>query len=78
MLMEVRETRKLLCTEALTPRELEVLGLVADGMSNREIARLLNVKKPTVGSHLRNIYQKLYCRTRAHAAVTALRLGIIN
>ncbi len=64
--------------ELLTDRELEVLGLVARGMSNGEIARYLNLKKPTIGSHLRNIYQKMYCRSRAHAAVKAIRLGLIN
>lgn len=64
--------------EPLTPRELEVLVLVAEGMDNETIADMLGLQRATVGSHLRNIYQKFSCRGRTQAAVMAIRQGIID
>jgi DNA-binding CsgD family transcriptional regulator len=54
----------------LTPREAEVLGWIADGKTNREIARLLVISPFTVRQHVENIFEKLGVRTRA-AAVAA-------
>jgi PAS domain S-box-containing protein len=62
----------------LTPRELEVLALAADGASARAIARKLVVSPATVRTHLRNTYAKLYVHDRAAAVAKALRLGIIR
>lgn len=50
--------------ESLTPTELRVAQLAADGMSNREIAELLFVSRSTVAWHLRNIYRKLRVESR--------------
>jgi non-specific serine/threonine protein kinase len=53
----------------LTPRELDVAGLVADGLGNREIAERLVVSKRTVDAHLDHIFTKLGFSSRAQVAV---------
>jgi DNA-binding CsgD family transcriptional regulator len=60
----------------LTPRELEVLGLLVDGCSNQEIARELVVAQRTVAAHLEHILVKLGAPTRTLAAVRAERRGL--
>jgi DNA-binding CsgD family transcriptional regulator len=60
----------------LTPRELEVLGLLVDGCSNQEIARALVVAHRTVAAHLEHILVKLGAPTRTLAAVRAEREGL--
>jgi DNA-binding CsgD family transcriptional regulator len=60
----------------LTPRELEVLGLLVDGCSNQEIARALVVAPRTVAAHLEHILVKLDAPTRTLAAVRAERDGL--
>jgi DNA-binding CsgD family transcriptional regulator len=60
----------------LTPRELEVLGLLVDGRSNREIARALVVAQRTVAAHIEHILVKLVTPTRTLAAVRAERAGL--
>ncbi|MGY1706127.1 response regulator transcription factor [Geodermatophilus sp. SYSU D00697] len=60
----------------LTPRELEVLGLLVDGCSNQQIARALVVTPRTVAAHLEHILAKLDARTRTLAAVRAEREGL--
>ena len=60
----------------LTRREEEVLGLVAKGAKNREIAASLQISDNTVKYHLRNIMEKLQVRNRAQMAVYAARRGI--
>jgi two-component system NarL family response regulator len=57
----------------LTDRELEVLRLIAQGMSNKEIAAHLVIAQNTVKNHVRNILEKLQLRTRTEAATYALR-----
>jgi DNA-binding NarL/FixJ family response regulator len=59
----------------LTPRETEVLRLVAEGLSNKEIAAALFLSLRTVKFHLVNIYGKLGVSTRTEAAIYALRHG---
>jgi DNA-binding NarL/FixJ family response regulator len=59
----------------LTPREMEVIQLLAEGLSNREIAQLLTVSPRTVNFHLDNIYSKLGVTSRTEAAIYALRHG---
>jgi DNA-binding CsgD family transcriptional regulator len=60
----------------LTPRELEVLGLLVEGCSNREIARTLVVAPRTVAAHLEHVLVKLGARTRTLAAIRAERDGL--
>ncbi|MGK5173026.1 response regulator transcription factor [Geodermatophilus sp. CPCC 205761] len=60
----------------LTPRELEVLGLLVDGYSNHEIARTLVVAPRTVAAHLEHLLVKLGAPTRTLAAVRAEREGL--
>ena len=57
----------------LSPREREVLALLADGLRNREIAERLVVSETTVKTHVRHILEKLHLRNRAEAAVFAAR-----
>ncbi len=61
----------------LTAREVEVLQLVARGMSNREIARRLVISPKTVGSHVEHIYDKIGVSTRAAATLFAMEHGLI-
>lgn len=62
----------------LTERELEVLGLVARGWSNRKIAEELFIAENTVKNHVRNILDKLQLRSRMQAALYAVRGGLIG
>jgi DNA-binding CsgD family transcriptional regulator len=62
----------------LTPRELEVLQLAAQGMSRRDIADLLVVSPHTVKTHFGNLYEKLEVTGRVGAVVKALRLGLVE
>jgi DNA-binding NarL/FixJ family response regulator len=62
----------------LSPREAEVLQLVAKGFSFGEIARLLGTSEQTIPSHVKNIYRKLAVHSRSEAVYEASRLGIIR
>ena len=64
--------------DPLTKREAEVLLLVAQGLSNQDIARRLNISDPTVRSHVSNILSKLHLATRIQAALYALREGLVS
>ncbi len=64
--------------DGLSARETEVLGLVAKGMTNREIGEQLHIAENTVKNHLRNILDKLHLNNRAQAAVFAVRHGLIQ
>jgi ATP/maltotriose-dependent transcriptional regulator MalT len=61
----------------LTPREVEVLGFVADGLNDREIAARLVLSEHTVHRHVANILAKLRVSSRASAAAQAAKLGLI-
>ena len=63
---------------ALTPREAEVLGHVADGLSHDEIGRRLSISPETVRTHVRKACERLNARTRTHAVAIALRLGLLR
>jgi NarL family two-component system response regulator LiaR len=63
--------------EQLTPRELEVLRLIARGKSNKEIADALIVSEKTVKTHVSNILSKLHLADRTQAAIYALRKRIV-
>jgi DNA-binding NarL/FixJ family response regulator len=62
----------------LTPRELEILELVAEGRSNREVASLLWLSDQTVKFHLANIYRRLGVTGRAEAVAEARREGLLR
>ncbi len=62
----------------LTPRETEVLALVAQGLTNKEIGLRLNLSARTVNFHLDNVYSKIGVNTRTEAAVYALHHGLAS
>ena len=64
--------------EELTPRELEVLVLIARGRSNREIASELVLSEATVKTHVKRVLAKLAVRDRVHAVVLAYESGLIT
>lgn len=63
---------------ALTPRETEVLGLVANGLGNKEIATRLGTATGTIKIHIQNILQKLSASDRTQAVTIAIRRGILH
>ena len=63
--------------EELTPREVEVLRLLAEGKENKEIAALLAISEHTVKFHISSILDKLDVATRTEAVTTAIRAGLI-
>jgi len=63
--------------EALTEREVEVLRLAAEGMTNREIGQALSISHRTVQGHLANVYGKLQVNSRTEAVTEALKRGWI-
>ena len=63
---------------ALSPREREVLALIADGLSAPDIAKQLFLSPATVKTHLQSLYEKLGVSDRAAAVATAMRLGLLE
>jgi DNA-binding NarL/FixJ family response regulator len=61
----------------LTPRELQVLRHVGYGLSNDEIARSLSVSIETIKEHVQNILRKMGVQDRTHAAVWAVKQGLV-
>lgn len=64
--------------DALTPAEVRVLRLIAEGNANKEIAEQLSVSEETVKGQVRNILSKLGAKDRTHAAMIGLKRGIIE
>lgn len=64
--------------EALTVREMEVLQLLAQGRSNKEIARILHIGEDTVKSHVGHIFTRLGVQSRTQAVLSAIRLGLVS
>ncbi len=63
---------------ALTAREMEVLRLLADGQSNKEIAHTLHIAEDTAKTHVRHILAKLGVQSRTQAVLCAIRLGLVS
>ena len=77
LMQEIKKPPKLPPTaEPLTPREVQVLGCLAQGMANSQIANELSVSVRTVSAHIRNILDKLHLANRTQAALYALEQGI--
>ena len=64
-------------TEPLTPRELEILAMMAEGMRNRAIAQRLGISTHTVKFHIAAILDKLNARSRTEAVTIGLRQGLL-
>jgi DNA-binding NarL/FixJ family response regulator len=62
----------------LTPRELEVLTLIAEGLPNKEIAQELTISEKTVKNHINNIFSKLHVYDRSQAMLYAIRQGLVK
>jgi len=62
---------------ALTARELETLGLMAEGLGNRQIARKMGISEHGAKRHVTNVRAKLNCHNRTMAVATAMRLGLV-
>ncbi len=67
-----------LTDDPLTEREVEVLRLVAQGLSNQDIAKELEISERTVGNHIGSILRKLHLANRTQAALYALRRGLVD
>lgn len=65
-------------TRPLTEREIEILRLIAKGLSNNEAARVLSLSRATVRTHLEHIYEKLEVTNRVEAVTEGLRKGLIE
>ncbi|PJF32259.1 MAG: DNA-binding response regulator [Candidatus Thermofonsia Clade 1 bacterium] len=74
----MREVRTSESLEALTERETEVLRLLAQGLSNKEIAQALVIGEKTVKTHVSNILSKLNVSSRTQAALYAARMGLVT
>ncbi len=64
--------------ESLTPREIDVLRLIAGGNANKEIAAQLSLSEETVKGHVKNILSKLDANDRTHAVTIGLKRGVIE
>lgn len=64
-------------TQALTPREIEVLQILTSGLSNKAVAQQLHISEHTVKFHVSSIFQKLNVSTRTEAVAVGIRLGFI-
>jgi two-component system, NarL family, nitrate/nitrite response regulator NarL len=62
---------------SLTPRELQVLRALCDGKTNKEIARDMGLREPTVKLHIKTLYRRLGASNRTQAAMMARRLGLV-
>ncbi len=74
----MREVRVPDSPEMLTERETEVLRLLAQGQSNKEIAATLTIGEKTVKTHVSNILSKLGVQSRTQAALYAVRIGLVS
>ena len=66
------------CTGMLSDRELQILTLVADGKTNKQIGSDLYLSAATIHSHLKNVFRKLDANDRAHAVAIGFRAGVLR
>lgn len=71
-----RASRGALSSQALTPRELDALRLIARGLSNQEIASALFLQERTIAKYVSSILNKLHVSNRTQAALYAIREGL--
>lgn len=71
-------TLKITPPRSLSARQLEVLALVADGMTDSQIAEMLGLKLTTVFGHVQDLRYKLAAENRAHAVAIGMREGLIQ
>ena len=64
--------------DSLSPREIEVLGTISEGNSNKIVADKLNITEDTVKGHVSSIMSKLHANDRTHAVLIALRRGFLD
>jgi DNA-binding NarL/FixJ family response regulator len=64
--------------EPLTPREVEVLRALGEGLSSPEVSQELGITRNTLRTHLHNIMGKLGARSKLEAVLTAIRIGIVE
>jgi len=64
--------------QALTAREIEIVALIARGLSNKDIARVLTANEFTIKAHVRNILAKFGVETRTEAAILAIQRGLVQ
>ena len=64
--------------ELLSDRQTEILQMIADGLSTKQVARELGITQKTVHNHLNAIYRRLDTQSLTHAVLSAVRLGIID
>jgi DNA-binding NarL/FixJ family response regulator len=64
--------------QLLTPRELEVIRQIQEGLKNKAIAAQLNISEATVNYHIKNIVGKLHANDRTHAVMIAIRRGMLQ
>jgi DNA-binding NarL/FixJ family response regulator len=63
-------------TSELSPREIEIIRLIAQGLSNRDIGKRLVLSEKTIKNHVSHIFAKIHCTARSQAAVHAIRIGL--
>lgn len=78
LVQEIRLRRPTDDRPVLSPRELEVLRLAADGLSAVEIGQRLHISKTTVRTHLQHVYNKVGVNDRTAAVAQALRMGLLD
>ncbi|MEH2124434.1 response regulator transcription factor [Nostoc sp.] len=76
-LLSIREKVVTNPVQSLTPREIEVLGMLGSGLGNKAIAKRLHISEHTVKFHLSSIFQKLSVSSRTEAVAVGVRLGLI-
>lgn len=75
---EEARNNKVRSLQLLTPREREVLKLIAKGCTNAEIAERLYISRHTVKNHVSNIYRKIGVDDRTQVAILAIRKGLVS
>ena len=75
---EIRHTiENISAMPEMSPRQIEILNLVAKGFSNKEIAKIVGISPDTVKEHVANIFSRIGASSRAEAATLAVNLGLI-